>query len=301
MIYKICQLNDLEKITELVYAKNNTEEHHIPYCCKNTENIYKDFENMINGERNLVVAAWDEDKLCGVLGIYCIDEINRVDNIGPFIDCNNENIQGNAKTCFINTAKDLVTLARNEFPTHDFSFDINAKNVNCLELMDTLGSNLNDTELHLSLKRDNFVDVYEESLAISYKTEYEEQLRNLHDEISGDYYLTSNQLLETIGNEREAYLIIENNRVVSYGVLQFSANTDKEVFIEILGVDKDYRGKGYGRMIQSHLISKAFERKSVEEVNLVVDDINSVALNLYESFGFECTQKSCSFTLRANN
>lgn len=298
MEYKICQNDDLKRITELVSEKNNIEEHHIPYCCKSTEHIYKDFEHMINDERNLVVAAWEDDTLCGVLGIFCIDEINRVDSIGPFIAWNNEKFQTSTETFFIDTSKGLVAEARKQYPTHDFSFNINSKNVACLELMEVLDSRPNDTELHLRLKREKFADVYDESLAISYKPEYEAQLRNLYDEVAGDYYLTSNQLIATIGSEREVYLILDDNKVISYGVLQFSENTDREVFIEILGVDKDFRGKGYGRMIQSHLIRKAFEKSSVEEVNLIVDDINSVALSLYESFGFECIQKSCSYTLK---
>lgn len=301
MIYKIIQSKDLESITELVYIKNNIEEHNIPYCCKNRENIYKDYEEMLNGESNLIVTAWDENKLCGVLGIYCIEEINRVDCVGPFVDYNNVNSQDNEKNIFIDVAKEMVAFARNEYPTYNFSFNINSKNIDCIELMKVLGSESQNTELELCLKRKNFISKYEKSSAFPFSLEYEEQLRSLHKQTAPDFYLTSNQLIKTIGTEREVYLLIEENQLVAYGVLQFSTNTDKEVCIEIIGVDKNHRRKGYGRMIQNHLLCKAFERKSIEEVKLIVDDINTMALNLYESFGFKCILKSRSFSLSTKN
>lgn len=94
---------------------------------------------------------------------------------------------------------------------------------------------------------------------------------------------------------------MEENQLVAYGVLQFTTNTDKEVCIEIIGVDNNYKGKGYGKMIQNHLLCKAFERKYIEEVKLIVDNINTIAINLYESFGFECILKSRSFSLNTMN
>lgn len=297
MKYRISKLDDLEAITELVHAKNNVEAHHIPYCYKNSEHISKEFKDMLNGEQNLVVTAWNDEKLCGVLGFYCIDEINRVDCIGPFVECSNVNGQENVKTIFINVAKEMIGFARNKYPTYNLSFNINSKNVDCMELMKVLGSEVKDIELELCLKRHNFINKYERSLVIPFSLVYEEQLRTLHEETAPDFYLTSNELIKTIGSGREVYILIEENVLLGYGVLKYSTNTDKEICIEIIGVDNNYKGKGYGRMILNHLLCKAFERKSMEEVKLTVDDINIIALNLYKSFGFVCIQESCSFLL----
>ncbi|WP_440895447.1 GNAT family N-acetyltransferase [Amphibacillus sp. Q70] len=297
MIYKISQSKDLEAITELAHIKNNIEEHHIPYCCQNRESIHKDFDDMLKGENHLVVTAWDNDKLCGVLGLYCIDEINRADCVGPFVDGNNVNSQENEKAIFINVAKEMVALARKEYPTYHFSFIISSKNNHCLELMEVLESKAEETELELGLKRENFINKAGKSLAFPFSLAYEKQLRSLHEQIAPDVYLTSNQLIKTIGREREVYLLVEENLLIAYGVLHFSTNTNKQVCVEMIGVDKNHRGKGYGRMILNHLLGKAFERKSTEEVNLIVDAINTIALNLYESLGFESILERRSFTL----
>lgn len=54
-------------------------------------------------------------------------------------------------------------------------------------------------------------------------------------------------------------------------------------------------------MILNHLLTKAFERENIEEVKLIVDDTNTIAKNLYESVGFECILKSCSFSLTTSS
>lgn len=56
------------------------------------------------------------------------------------------------------------------------------------------------------------------------------------------------------------------------------------VWIEEVIIDKDYRGKGYSRILLDSLISVA-ERSNPAQIKLTVS--NTIAKNIYKAFGFE--------------
>lgn len=61
---------------------------------------------------------------------------------------------------------------------------------------------------------------------------------------------------------------------------------DGEFYIDTIGVVKEYRSKGIGRMLLSAMCEKAYE-KGHKHVGLIVDHENPKAKKLYESVGFQ--------------
>jgi diamine N-acetyltransferase len=55
-------------------------------------------------------------------------------------------------------------------------------------------------------------------------------------------------------------------------------------------IDYKYLGKGYGRKSFSAIL-EFFERSGIKTVNIMIDEENSIAKNLYSSFGFTFTGK----------
>lgn len=153
-------------------------------------------------------------------------------------------------------------------------------------------------EQELMLKCENYISKVENRTVIAYTKEYEERVKELHDVIAKDYYLTSNELIKSNGDTIELYIILDEEEVVAYGALRFSEHTDATVWIEIIGVKEQHRGKGYGKMILDELLYQAFQRIGVYEVKLNVDDINRTALSLYSSFGFVCVIHTYSFMMK---
>lgn len=298
MNLRIGCMGDLESITDLAYRKNNEEKHQIAYCCKSRESIYKDYEAMIKGEENLVVTAWYGGKLYGILGLFCNDEIKRVDCAGPFVDCKDTVTTEGNEISFVEAAGEMLKFAKQHYPNYEFSFYFNSKNIACKELMKKENAENMGNEQFLCLKHENFNSIEGLAKVISLPKGYEEQLRMLHDEIFPGCYLTGNQLLKSLGKEREAYVILEGNQLAAFGILEIPTNANDRMNTEIIGVKEDHRGKGFGKAIVNELLYQAFCRDSIKQVNLVVDEVNILARNLYASFGFECIQENCNYSLR---
>ncbi len=165
--------------------------------------------------------------------------------------------------------------------------------------MSVVGSQKNEEESLYMLKRGKYQKEHFVDEVLEYNKSYEQSLRRIHEDISPDYYLTSNQLIDSINKDRKVFVLPENNEVLGYGVLTFSEKTDKEVMIELVGVKSTHRSLGYGRMIFNRLLKEAFDIPTTEKVELVVDDVNSKAIKLYESLGFHCRQKGISYTLNS--
>jgi ribosomal protein S18 acetylase RimI-like enzyme len=65
---------------------------------------------------------------------------------------------------------------------------------------------------------------------------------------------------------------------------------DKEGFRHVgvlgIGIHKDHRGKGIGKLLMQKAIAQAKE-KALERIELDVFTVNEAAIGLYKSFGFE--------------
>jgi len=283
-------MQDFSEIVNLVYLLNSKPENHIIYACKTLQSIESDFEFMLTRGGNKVVGVWHDNELIAVAGAICIDEIERVDIVGPFVS-------GKFKDLFEKLSIDMIDLIKSYYKGFSLSFNINVKNKNVISLMLTIGSVKEEDERLYMLKRENYKMLPFTDIVQEYNNKYEEVLRILHDEIAHNYYLTSNQLIASVNNDRRVFILTENNELLGYGVLTFTNKTDKEVLIELVGVKSTHRRLGYGRMLFNRLLKEAFVIPTTEKVELVVDDENSKAIKLYESLGFHCRQRGISYTL----
>ena len=74
-----------------------------------------------------------------------------------------------------------------------------------------------------------------------------------------------------------------NNVVIGYGQII------KEGSIPIIvnfGILKDYRSRGYGKLLLSYLVNILYD-KGYGEVRIKVNPDNHIAFRLYSSFGFK--------------
>lgn len=281
---KKCTLNDLKPLTALAYKLNNEECHNSAFCCSSYESIEKEFRFMLSEDvEHSILGYYIEDELVGMLGLF-IGEENRVDCQGPF--------------CY----RDYDTIAPQLFQTAwvsfadsgTFVFYFNSKNEECLGLMQTIGATNNGNEMRLCLERKDYKECDQQEKVIPLPESFKEDFVKLHDKIFPGIYISGKGIIKALGNGREVYCIIKDERLVAYGILEtFTSGTS--TFAEIIAVDENNRRKGYGRAIVNELIKQGFRNSLITNVDLIVDNVNSNAIKLYTSFGFKLKVENLNY------
>jgi GNAT superfamily N-acetyltransferase len=83
--------------------------------------------------------------------------------------------------------------------------------------------------------------------------------------------------------DKGSILLKKDNKYIGYGQIIFN---DSMPTIVNVGLLKEFRSKGYGRVLMQNLL-KILEEQGFKEVNLRVSTNNYPALKLYESLGFK--------------
>lgn len=99
-------------------------------------------------------------------------------------------------------------------------------------------------------------------------------------------------LFDEIENANSKFYVLTNdNKVLGYGSLHTVAD-----FAEIMNiaVDKNFRGKGYSKLILDKML---FDAKDLDlfEIQLEVKSINEVAIALYKKYGFAIVGKRAKY------
>ena len=131
------------------------------------------------------------------------------------------------------------------------------------------------------------------SITVMYKDIVENMNRN-RIQIWNDYYPF--ECFEEDINKRRLYLLEEDNDIVAACTLcdfhdagskmKWENTKAKAVYIDRLGVNVNYQGKGYGSLLIRNVIEIA-RKNQLEYLRLFVVDINNPAICLYEKNGFE--------------
>lgn len=68
----------------------------------------------------------------------------------------------------------------------------------------------------------------------------------------------------------------------------------KAYTIRQVAIAEDYRGKGYGRELMVHILTFLRDKRDADII-LYVDPLNTVAVSLYKSLGFERVKGNTAF------
>ena len=163
--------------------------------------------------------------------------------------------------------------------------------------MNLINAENKGNECILILKRENFTEKECGTQVVFFTPEYKVEFMKMHDHIFPGVYVSSKDILDSLGNKRSLYCAIENDALLGYAVLKYTKDSSA-VTVEIIGVDEKYRGKGYGKALLNEVLKQAFSDHSIKTVNLVVENLNTNAMSLYYSFGFELDVENYSYSAR---
>ena len=121
------------------------------------------------------------------------------------------------------------------------------------------------------------------------KTDYYKNYNNLLNQLTSINYISYEQFSDQfnqLNDDYNIFVIEEDNKIIATGTLliehKFIHNCSRIGHIEDIIVDKNYRGKGYGRKIVEKLLDKAEEFNCYK---VILDcDINNK--EFYEKLGF---------------
>ncbi len=267
----------IEPIVKIVGELNKTVMCYTPFCPSTDEALKEEIHCSIEHKRLFVYQT--DDGFEGVI-MYFKTPAGDYDIIGPFVFDENVTI-GKALLDYV-----IKTL---DMPKINFFFKSNS--VFYTKLMKHIHAEINEYEYHLQLKKECFKPLVSD-LTISKANEDDRHVvKDMHEAIFNDIYLTSEMLLE---GERyqHVYLLKHNRKPIGYALL---IPKSKTAHLEVFGIVKSFRGKGYGGKFLSCIIDEVFKTTSLTVVTLIVDVVNENALGLYKKLGFEVIDALVSY------
>ena len=285
-----CTNNDLDKMVELAFKMNNQKEHHSAFCSLTKESIYAEFDSSITSEKYMNVGNFRGSQLTGLLTCYFDREKKNADCVGPFIDSTRED--------YITLAKQLLEFIKAHVDMEmNYTFFFSKENIECSGFLESINAERKTNEYELILTKESFIPYLNKVKIGNLDRTYYNQFIQLHDFIFPGVYVSGKDVIEDINKNRFVFSIVEDDKLKAYSILKIHKNS-KSATAEIISVDEKYRGKGYGKAILNHLIEFTFQNHNVEEIELIVDGDNEIAISLYLSLGFTIKAENCCYVVK---
>ena len=285
---KECSIELLTQCVDIAFTRNNLPESNCAYCYLSRGSIHKEFEFLITNPDCLMYGSFDNDTLIGIFGCFFNPDNKWVDCLGPFFkDEWNEKIAVD----LFRAAKSTLTEAVR------FNFYFDARNINCHNLMSEISAERGDNEFILLLKKSDYVPQELKVPVIMYEDKYKDDLIQLHELVSPDMYLSSDDILSSINKTRKVFCALdENGTFAGFGVLKH--DTEKHCTAELFTVKEEKRGKGFGWALLNAVVDSAFNNHNADVIDLVVDKLNTHARGLYFSCGFKLSVENESHFIK---
>ena len=110
---------------------------------------------------------------------------------------------------------------------------------------------------------------------------------DLHERCFENTWPSGQQLLEQLekGSDRKIFVLYMDGTLAGYHF----ASVDREVgeaFVENIGVDEHFRGRGIATRLLTHGLAWMFSLEEVDRIELSVREENAAAIRVYEKAGF---------------
>jgi len=102
----------------------------------------------------------------------------------------------------------------------------------------------------------------------------------------GKHPFTIDQVHSLAESRKELTVAVERGRVVGFANL-YDVEVGKWAFVGNVVEAREFRGRGIGRLLVSHMIRQAFDKYCVTEARISVFNDNTPALLLYAGMNFK--------------
>ncbi|MFO7550716.1 MAG: GNAT family N-acetyltransferase [Haliea sp.] len=119
------------------------------------------------------------------------------------------------------------------------------------------------------------------------KATWAPQVAALHDTLFPSTHRTGADIATSAGTEKQCLVALLDGCVIGYVATE--NQSDQSLYIDYVGVEPDYRGRGVGRALVATACQHGFAENATH-AHLTVRESNRGARALYESLGFETEQ-----------
>lgn len=237
--------------------------------------VKKDFIDLFSHDKHLILGDYRRFSMCGLIVCYKHPHQDFMDCAGPFYE---DMSVGHA---LIEEVLNLTSFSQNVI----FFFD--HRHQELIKLIESFGGHLQGDESQLILKRGQEKNISHSENIHAYDRSHQSWLKMTHDHLFPDSYIPMDDVLSMKDSSRQTYLIFDSDQPIGYLILKSYPDFLQRKTIEMIGVIDRYRHKGYGRALLSYAIRECFLDPRVTSIDLIVENVNTHALNLYTNLGFQ--------------
>ncbi|TDQ33725.1 GNAT family N-acetyltransferase [Aureibacillus halotolerans] len=265
---------DFKTLAHFIAKLNQSKIHHVGYCGEDEAEIFDALTSDFSTEDFTVF--YEDNQIVGALGFDVDHESKRIELLGPFVNHQEWNKVANALW-----ERQLKSLENQEsFIFYGF---YNKDHLNAKNFIKDLGGKT--TGEHLILHMDHFEHKGTSLNAEILQKDDFSAFRRLHDSIFPHTYYDEDVIVSKLNDQNRVYTIKDHGETAGYvyveGNKQFKVGA-----IEYIGVAKEYRMKGYGKILLNQALTFLFDELNIDEVSICVEKENTAAIQLYLSVGF---------------
>lgn len=289
---KITKLNDFKPVAAFIAGLNTDQQYHVGFCGTNREEI---FHTLLHAFSDLplessFVAAFENKKIIGVIGLDIDEDTKEAELWGPFI-LHEEWDQ----VALMMWGKLLEQLPISLSKVHGF---FNIHNKNCRQFMERLLADEGREDSILKISRINHQQsTPDKAIIISEMTEASfESFKVLHQESFPNAYYTAEEIYHKTDHENKVFIATANNEL--HGYVYSEANPKfQEGDIHFIAVSYASRNNGIGKKLVNRSLDFMFSFEELDEITLCVDSSNQAAIKIYLKAGFTELHKLVSYEL----
>ncbi|MFP4287402.1 MAG: GNAT family N-acetyltransferase [Candidatus Izemoplasmataceae bacterium] len=282
MIIRYAKPYDSMGCTAYVYRRNLKDTFYSGYMPLQHHSIRKELNQAIKNSQMLI--AETRNLIQGILVYGKYDELSQAYDIaGPYVDSEN-----------VSLAVEMLEFMKNDLDeVLDFNFFFKENSSFYKKLMKRIGATYNNHEYILRLKKENFNPLMHDDISVRKMLDSDASLiQSMHEDMFQNVYISSEMVIKS----KEAYLINLLDKTIGYAVVR---NQQDRIYLELFGITKEYRNKGFGRKALSRILEHTFNETSKTVCDLVVEAENRQATKVYKDAGFEEISANLSYTLKA--
>lgn len=286
--------DDLDKIAQYISNVNRIPHMRSAFVGKDKDEILEYMEEMyVENEGSILLLEDGTDVVGAVAGDICSDN-HTIEVIGPFINFNITEQE-------LYTQKMIEAMFRLK-DGYRLQFFLDAKNILMGQLILQCNGKMTGEHCNMFL---TLSDRYRpdhigpmEAKYIRYTNDLVEQenvksqIEKLHNDLFPTSHYNGETIMKSLDENHHISYCLEAGHVVSYGFY----NTEDDGYLEFIGTNPQYRGKGYASVLLHH-ISEYLRTQKCTCINLCVDYENKEAIRLYEKTGFTIEELNQAYVM----
>ncbi|QSS98791.1 GNAT family N-acetyltransferase [Pontibacillus sp. ALD_SL1] len=276
----IQQPHDLKELAHFIAKLNQNPSTHIGYAGDETEEIYdtltSDFSDLDPASSFSV--CYEDGHLVGAMGVD-VDLSDGTGEVwGPFI------MEVTRYSLAEELWKDVMTKLQGHIRT--YSFYIHTRNDFAQTFLKGKMAKKGEEHLVLHINRDNKQEGQTLSETYPYTSADLEAFKALHNSTFPKTYYNAEAIIGRLNKDRTLLFAKDSaGSIQGYVYIEASPNHG-EASIEYVGVARESRRKGIGKMLIYAALDHIFSYEEIQEVSICVAKRNEAAIALYKGVGF---------------